>query len=243
MPELLLCCALVCSHCRLSCALHCCLLLLQLCLLLKHLCSSAFSPFCTGFCHFRIFHTSLSASFHTSLSPFFCINSCAYWNYHLFLLPDEACGRNVFNSTVFCSSVCCFCQLYYIFRFQIFFYINSCAFPFYLWFLLPGEACGRNVFNSTVCGSSVCWSLNYHTSILFVLHKCRNFFSVGRYRASIVVFSARIGAAFGWFNSALCSTTYVLPLFHLSLLGSVTFVFFTLRCQLFFILRCHLLSS
>ena len=71
MPELLLCCVLLCSHCPLFCALQCCLLLLQLCLLLKHLRSFAFSPFFTGFCHFRIFHTSLSAIFHTSLSPFF----------------------------------------------------------------------------------------------------------------------------------------------------------------------------
>ena len=71
MQDLLLCCALLCSYCRLFCALRCCFPLLQLCLLLKHLRSSAFSPFFTGFCHFRIFHTSLLAIFHTSLSPFF----------------------------------------------------------------------------------------------------------------------------------------------------------------------------
>ena len=53
------------------CALWWCLLLPQLCLLFNHLRSSSFSPFSTGFCHFRIFHTSLSPIFHTSLSPIF----------------------------------------------------------------------------------------------------------------------------------------------------------------------------
>ena len=74
MPELLLCCALRCSHCRLFCALRSCLMLFQICLLR----SSSFSPFFTGFCHFRNFYTSLSPIFHTSLSPFFFINSCAF---------------------------------------------------------------------------------------------------------------------------------------------------------------------
>ena len=150
MPELLHCCTLPCSHCRLFCALPCCLLLLQLCLLLKHLSSSAFSPFFTGFCHFRIFHTWLSAIF--------------------------------------------------ILRCQVFFFIKSCAFLYYLSFLLPDEACGRNVVNSTLCCSSVCCSLNYYTSILYVLHKFRNFFSVAHFGAAIVVFSARFGAAFCCFN-------------------------------------------
>ena len=36
---------------------------------------------------------------------------------------------------------------------------------------------------------------NYFTSILFVLHKCRNFFSVAHFRAAILVFSARFGPA------------------------------------------------
>ena len=162
-------------------------------LLLKHLRSSAFSTFFTGFCHFRIFHTSISAIFHTSLSPFVFINSCAFSYYLSFLLPDEACGWNVVNSTVCCSSVCC--------------------------------------------------SLNYHTSILFVLHKSRSFFSVAHFSAAILVFSARFGAAFCCFNCAFCWSTYVRPLSHLSLLVFVTFVYFTLRSQLFFILRCHLLSS
>ena len=150
MPELLLCCALVCSHCRLSCALHCCLLLLQLCLLLNALRSFAFSANFHGFCHFRIFHTSLSAIFHSSLSPFY--------------------------------------------------FIYACAFSYYLWFLLPDKASVRKIVNSTVCCSSVCCCLNYCRSILFVLHKCRNFFSVSHFGAAIVVFSAGFGAAFCCFN-------------------------------------------
>ena len=39
----------------------------------------------------------------------------------------------------------------------------------------------------------------------------------------------------------LLFNNYVRPLSHLSLLAFVTFVFFTLRFRLFFILRCHLL--
>ena len=69
IPELLLCCALQCSHSRLFCARRRCLHLLQLCLLFNQLRSSAFSPFSTGFCQYCIFHTSLSPIFHTSLSP------------------------------------------------------------------------------------------------------------------------------------------------------------------------------
>ena len=129
MPELLLCCALRCSHSRLFCALRCCLLLLQLCLLFNHLRirSSAFSPFSTGFFVTFVFST----------------------------LP---------------------CPLFFILRCHLFFFINSCAFSYYLSFLLPDEACGLNVVYSTVCCSTVCCSFNYYTSILFVLHKCRNFF-------------------------------------------------------------------
>ena len=105
-----------------------------------------FSPFFNGFYHFHVFHTSL--------------------------LP--------------------------------FFFINSCTFSYYLSFLLPDETSGINVFNSTVCCSSVCCSLKYYTSIPFVLHKCRNFFSVAHFCAAIVVFSARFGAAFCCFNFAFC---------------------------------------
>ena len=134
-------------------------------------------------------------------------------------------------------------HLFFILRCHLFFFINSCAFSYYLSFLLPDEASGRNVVNSTACRSTVCCSLNYYTSILFVLHNCRNFLSVAHFGAAILVFSARFGAASCCFNFVFWSTTYVRPLSHLSLLGFVTFGFFTLRCHPFFILRCHLLSS
>ena len=227
------------------------------------------------------------------------MNSCAFSCYLSFLLPDEACGRNVVNSTVCCSTVCCSlnyytsilfvlhkCRnffsvahlraaivvfsaastllpvealtfvrfltfLYWVlslsnfshlavsyfsfFASAFFLHKNSCAFSYYILFPIPDEACGRNVLNSNVC-----CSLNYYTSILFVVLKRRNFFSVAHFCAAIVVFSARFCAAFCYFNFTFCSRTYVRPLSHLSLLGFVTFVFFTLRCQLFFILRCHL---
>ena len=95
------------------------------------------------------------------------------------------------------------------------------------------------VDNSTVCCSTFCCSLNYYTSILFVLHKCRIFFSLPHFGAAILDFSARFGAASCCCNFPFCSTTYVRPLSHFSLLAFVTFVFFTLRSHLFFILRCH----
>ena len=116
------------------------------------------------------------------------------------------------------------------FAVTIFLFKNSCAFSYYLSFILPDEDCGRNVVNSTVCCSSVCCSLTNYMSILFVLHECRNFFSVAHFGAAIVVFSGRFGAAAWCLNFAFCWNSYVLPLFHLSLLGFVTFVFFTLRC-------------
>ena len=190
MPELLLCCALRWSHSRLFFALPCCLLLLQLCLLVNHLRSYAFSPFSTGFCEFRIFHTSLSPIFHTSLSPFF---------------------------------------LHKVMRFLILSFISltwwSLCMGATLPILLP-------VFRHRV--------VHQFTSMLFVVDDCRNFFPVEHFGASIPVFSARFSVVFSCFNFAFCSTTYVRPLSHLSLLGFVTFVFFTLRCHLFFILRYHL---
>ena len=161
MPELLLCCALLCRHCRLICSLLCCFLLLQLRLLLKHLRSAAFSPFFTEFCHFRIFHTWLSAIFHISLSPFILhklmrfLISPTWWS---------------------------------LWSKRAYFY---CLLLFRLFFL---------------------FFLNYYTSTLSVLHKCRNFFSVAHFCAAIVVFSGRFGAAFCCFNFAFCWSTYFRPL-------------------------------
>ena len=110
-----------------------------------------------------------------------------------------------------------------ILRSLLFFFINSCAFSYCLWFVLPDEASGRNVVNSTFCCSTVCCSLKYYTSILFVLHKCWNFFSVALFGAAILGFSARFGSATCGCNFAFCSPTYVRPLSHLSLLAFVTF--------------------
>ena len=52
-----------------------------------------------------------------------------------------------------------------------------------------------------------------------------------------LVFSELFGAASCCCNFAFCSTTYVRPLCHLSLLAFVTFVFFTFRCHLFFFIN------
>ena len=82
-------------------------------------------------------------------------------------------------------------HLFFLLRCHLFSFINSGAFSCYLSFVLPDEAFGRNVVNSTVCFSSVCSSLKYYTSIVFVLHKCRNFFSVAHFVAGIVVFSGQ----------------------------------------------------
>ena len=78
-----------------------------------------------------------------------------------------------------------------------------------------------------------CQFLYLYTSIVFVLHKWGNFLCVAHFGLAILVFSARFGAAFCCFNFAFCSSTYVHPLSHPSLLVFVTFVFFRLRCQLF----------
>ena len=119
------------------------------------------------------------------------------------------------------------CHLFFILRCHLFFFISSCAFSYYLSFLLPDEACGRNVVNSTVCCSTVCCSLNYYTWILFVLHQCRNFFSLAHFGLAIVVFSARFGSASCCFNFVFLSTTYVRPLSHMSLLGFLSPLYFS----------------
>ena len=75
--------------------------------------------------------------------------------------------------------------------------------------------------------------------MVFLLDERRNFFSVSQFNAANLVFSARFGAVLYCFNFGFCSTTYVHPLSHLPVLGFVTFVFYTLRCHLFFKLRPH----
>ena len=132
------------------------------------------------------------------------------------------------------------CHLFFILRCHLLIFINSCAFSYCHSFLLPDVASGRNVINSTLWCSTVCCYLNYYTSILFLLHTCRNFFCFAAFRAAILVFSARFAAASCCCNFAFCSNTYVRHLSHLSLLAFFTFVVFTLRCHLLFILSCHL---
>ena len=134
------------------------------------------------------------------------------------------------------------CHLFFILLCHLSIFISSCAFSYCLSFFLPDEASGRNVGNSTVCCSTVCCSLKHYTctSILFVLHRCRNFFCVAHFRAAILVFATRFGAASCCCHFNFCSTTYDRPLSPLSLLAFVHFVLFTLRCHLLFILPCHL---
>ena len=96
------------------------------------------------------------------------------------------------------------CHLFFILRCHLLYFINSCAFSYCLSFLLPDKASVRRVVNSTVCCSTVCCSLNYYMSILFVLHKCRNFFSVAHFGAAIFIFSSRFGAASFSRNFAFC---------------------------------------
>ena len=115
------------------------------------------------------------------------------------------------------------------FAVTLFFFINSCAFSYCLSLFLPDEGSGRNVVNSTVCCSTARCSLNFYTSVLFVLHRCRNFFCIADFRGAILVFSARFGVASFRCYLAFSSTTYVRQHFPLSLLAFVTFIFFTLR--------------
>ena len=68
------------------------------------------------------FHTSLSPIFHSSLSPFFLHNSCAFSYCLSFLLPVQVSGRNVVNSTVNCSTVCCSLNYYR----SILFVLHNC---------------------------------------------------------------------------------------------------------------------
>ena len=126
------------------------------------------------------------------------------------------------------------------FAVTLFFFINSCGFSYSFSFFLPDEASVPNVVISTVCCPSVCCSLNYYMFLLSVEHKCPNSFFVAHFGAAILVFYASFGAACWCCNFAFCSSTYVRPLSHLSLMAFVTFLFFTLRCHPLFVLRCHL---
>ena len=87
------------------------------------------------------------------------------------------------------------CHLFFTLRCPRYSFLNLCAFTYCLSFVLLDQASVRNVVNFTVCCSTVCCSLNYRTSILLVLHECRNLLSVAHFGAAILVFSARFSAA------------------------------------------------
>ena len=116
-------------------------------------------------------------------------------------------------------------QLFLIFRCHHFFFINSCAFSYYLSFLLPDEACGRNVVSSTVCCSFVFFSLNFYTSILFVLHNFRN---SSLFRTSVQPLSSFLRASF------LPSSASTLPSFEApTFVRFLTFLYWVLSLSYF----------
>ena len=136
----------------------------------------------------------------------------------------------------FLTYLYCVLSLSYFSHFAVSYFSYSAVTFFFLHKLICFLMC---IFHFSV-NSVVCCSLNSYTSILFVLHKCQNFFSVAHFGAAIVVFSACFGAALCCLKFTSCWSTYVRPLSHLFILGFVPFVFFSLRCPLFIILRCHL---
>ena len=129
-------------------------------------------------------------------------------------------------------------------RCHLFFILRSHRYSSY------NRALSHNIFHSSFLMKPVAetWSIQlplvlWFKSMRFVLDECQNFFSFAHFRAAIRVSSSRFGAAFYCFNFAFCSTSYVRPLYHLSLLGFVTFVISTLCCHLFSLLRSHRFSS
>ena len=67
-------------------------------------------------------HFALTFFFILRCHIFFFINSCAFPYCLSSLLPDEASGRNVVNSTVCCSTVCCSLSYYT----SMYFVLNKC---------------------------------------------------------------------------------------------------------------------
>ena len=71
------------------------------------------SPLCLlGFVTLEFFRLRCHLFFIPRFHLFFFITSCALSYCLSFLLNDEASGRNVVNSTVCCSTVCCFLNYY-----------------------------------------------------------------------------------------------------------------------------------
>ena len=78
------------------------------------------SAYVFGLCHLSLlaFVTFVFFTLHRHLffilrcHLFLFLNSCAFSYCLLFILPDEASERNVFKSTVRCSTVCCSLNCY-----------------------------------------------------------------------------------------------------------------------------------
>ena len=119
------------------------------------------------------------------------------------------------------------CHLFFILRCHLFFFINHglSHTVFHSSHLMKPLGETSLILLAVVLPSVA----NYYMSILCVLCKRRNFFSVAHLGAAILVFSELFGAASCCCNFALCSTTYVRLLSHLSLLAFVNFVSFKFR--------------
>ena len=134
------------------------------------------------FSHFAVTYFSYFA-----VTFFFFINSCAFSFCLSFLLPDEASGRNVVNSTVCCSTV--FCSLdYYT---SILFAQNKCLnffsvshfFPAILVFSarLGAASCGFNFFFCSTTDVRPLSHLSLLALVTFVFFtlRCHLFFLLG----------------------------------------------------------------
>ena len=161
------------------------------------------------------------------------------------LFLDEACGRNIVNSTACCSLNymntfrpkwmlellrcsalrCSHCGLFCSSAFSHFptDFFSHFVFILFSYFALTlfsskAHSLCHTIFHCSdlmkrlgetlsvllpVLLLSIVFSI---TRILFVLDDCRNFFSVVHFGAAILVFSARFGAAFYFFNFAFIST-------------------------------------
>ena len=71
-----------------------------------------------GFVTFVFFTLRCHLFFILRCHLFFFINSCAFSYYLSFLLPNQVSGRNVFNSTALCSTICRSLNYVNTFRFR-----------------------------------------------------------------------------------------------------------------------------
>ena len=126
-----------------------------------------------------------------------------------------------------------------------FFFINSCAFSYCLSFFLLDETSGRNVVNSTVCFSTLSCSLNFYTSILLLLHKWRDIFSVAHFGAAILVFRASVLPPASETLPSVLETTFdrfLTFLYWLLFFSLFAVTYFSNFSVTFFSLKIHALS-